>query len=219
MPTFKDRYYSAPPSTHNIAAQYIFDQGAVITGITNPISGAWRPLIPSDLAATINVSGGMTVNSNPSVAITGNPDVQISNFSVLGDKIDILSGLLAQQSRLTDIQPVSVVNSPYQVGITGILSTSGSLALVGGVSITGESTIAGGTYNFTASGITSGTLTIPAGTKSWSLAVESGSCYMNGTLLNNGTNLNGGGYDGRYLLGNSLTIGCTGGRVLAIWEI
>lgn len=194
MPTFKDRYYSAPPSTHNIAAQYIFDQSAVITGITNPISGAWRPLIPSDLAATINVSGGMTVNSNPSVAITGNPSVQISNF-------------------------------PYQFGITGninatgIMGISGDIGLVGSVGITGDVTIAGSTYNSFLSGITSGTVVIPVGSKSWSIAVESGNCYLNTTLLNNGTSLNGGGYDGRYTLGTSLSIGCTGGRALVMWEI
>ncbi len=194
MPTFKDRYYSAPPSTHNIAAQYIFDQGAVITGITNPITGCWRAAQPSDFAASINVTGGLSVNSSPSVAITGNPNVTVSNF-------------------------------PYQFGITGninatgIMGISGDIGLVGSVGITGDVTIAGSTYTSLISGITSGTVVIPIGAKSWSIAVESGSCYMNTTLLNNGTSLNGGGYDGRYTLGTSLSIGCTGGRALVMWEI
>lgn len=179
----------------------------------------WRPLTPADLASNISVTGGMTVNSAASVAITGNPEIQVSNLSVLGDKLDLVSGLLAQQSRLTDIQPVTVINQPYQIGITGILATSGSLDLIGGVSITGGVEVNGGTYSSNLTGITSGTFTIPVGTKAWSLAVESGSCLFKGTVLNNGTSLNGGGYDGRHTLVSSIYIGCTGGRVLINWDI
>lgn len=195
MPTFRDRYYSAPPATQNIAVQYIWDAYAVITGNQPPTSGAYRPLVPTDFASTINVSGsGFQVNVPSSVAVTGNPSVTISNPS-------------------------------YQVGITGNVASTGTLAAVGtftldgSVGISGKVDILGSTYTSYLSGITSGTTIIPTGSKSWSIAVESGSCYFNSTQLNVGTALNGGGYDGRYTLGTAISIGCTGGRTIVMWEL
>ena len=195
MPTFKDRYYSAPPSTHNVAAQYIFDANAVNTGCLPPLTGVWRPIVPTDFASTINVSGsGFQVNAPSSVAITGNPSVTVSN-------------------------------QIYQVGISGNVGATGSLAAVGSftlngdVGITGDVSIAGSTYKPFVSGITSGTINIPKGSISWSVAVESGSCYFNQTLLNAGTSLNGGGYDGRYTLRTAISVGCTGGRTIVMWEL
>jgi len=195
MPSFKDRYYSAPPSTHNIAAQYIFDSNAVNTGAQPPTTGNWRPIVPTDFAATINVSGsGFQVNVPSSVAITGNP-------------------------------PVTISNMPYEIGITGIINASGILGIsgdvnmVGQVGVSGKVDILGSTYTSYLSGITSGTAIIPTGSKSWSIAVESGSCFFNSTQLNVGTALNGGGYDGRYTLGTAISIGCTGGRTIVMWEL
>lgn len=195
MPTFKDRYYSAPPSTHNVAAQYIFDANAVNTGAQPPTTGNWRPIVPTDFVSTINVSGsGFQVNVPSSVAITGNPSVTVSN-------------------------------QIYQVGISGNVGATGSLAAVGSftlngdVGISGKVDILGSTYTSLVSGITNGTIIIPTGSKSWSVAVESGSCYFNQTLLNVGTTLNGGGFDGRYMLSSPISVGCTGGRTIVMWEL
>lgn len=194
MPTFKDRYYSAPPSTHNIAAQYIFDANAVNTGCLPPTTGVWRALTPTDYAASINLTGGLTVNTPPSIAITGNPDIRVSNM-------------------------------PYEIGITGIINASGILGIsgdvnmVGQVGVSGKVDILGSTYTSLVTGVTSGMAIIPTGSKSWSVAVESGSCYLNQTLLNVGTTLNGGGYDGRYTLSSTISVGCTGGRTIVMWEV
>lgn len=195
MPSFKDRYYSAPPSTHNIAAQYIFDANAVNTGALPPTTGNWRALVPTDFASTINVSGsGFQVNVPSSVAITGNPSVNISN-------------------------------QIYQIGITGdvnatgILGIAGDVNMIGQVGVSGKVDILGSTYQSFVSGITSDTIVIPTGSKSWSIAVESGSCYLNNTLLNQGTSLNGGGFDGRYMLNSAISVGCTGGRTIVMWEL
>lgn len=195
MPTFRDRYYSAPPATHNIAMQYIWDENAVITGNFPYTTGCYRALNPTDFAATINISGsGFQVNAPSSVAVTGNPSVTVSNI-------------------------------PYQIGIsgdintTGTLAANGSLSLEGSVGISGKVDVLGSTYTSNLTGVTSGLFSIPTGTKSWSIAVESGSCYFNQTLLNEGTNINGGGYDGRYTLSSSINIGCTGGRTIVMWEI
>lgn len=182
MPDFRNRYYSAPPATHNVAAQYIFDSNAVNTGCLPPLTGVWRPIVPTDFASTI------------SVAITGNPSMTVSNM-------------------------------PYEIGIsgavnaTGILGISGDVNMVGQVGISGKVDILGSTYTSYLSGITSGSTIIPTGSKSWSIAVESGSCYFNQTLLNAGTSLNGGGYDGRYTLGTAISVGCTGGRTIVMWDL
>lgn len=195
MPTFRDRYYSAPPATHNIAMQYIWDENAVITGNFPYTTGCYRALNPTDFAATINISGsGFQVNVPSSVAVTGNPSVTVSNM-------------------------------PYEIGISGVINTSGILGIsgdvnmVGQVGVSGKVDILGATYTSLVSGITSGTILIPTGSKSWSVAVESGSCYFNQTVLNEGTSLNGGGFDGRCTLSQAIIIGCTGGRTLISWDI
>lgn len=194
MPTFRDRYYSAPPSTHNVANQYVWDENAVISGNNPPLTGAWRALNVDDFGFNINVTGGLVVNTNPSVAVTGNPSMTVSNM-------------------------------PYEIGISGNVGATGSLAAVGSftlngdVGISGKVDILGATYTSLVSGITNGTIIIPTGSKSWSVAVESGSCYFNQTLLNVGTTLNGGGFDGRYMLNTPISIGCTGGRTIVMWEL
>jgi hypothetical protein len=176
MPTERNRYYSAPPSTHNVATQYIWDSNAVITGTLNPITGCFRPLEPTDLSANVEVSGGLSINVG-AVAITGNPEVRVSNA----------------------------------------INTTGSITLDGSISISGDVSIATKTYTSYISGVTSGQLTIGAGALSWSVAVESGSAYLNGLLLNEGSALNGGGY-GQYTSNTVYNIGCTGGRTLVVWE-
>lgn len=194
MPTFRDRYYSAPPSTHNVANQYVWDENAVISGNNPPLTGAWRALNVDDFGFNINVTGGLVVNTNPSVAVTGNPSMTVSNM-------------------------------PYEIGISGNVGATGSLAAVGSftlngdVGISGKVDILGATYTSLVSGITNGTIIIPTGSKSWSVAVESGSCYFNQTLLNVGTALNGGGFDGRYMLNTPISVGCTGGRTIVMWEL
>lgn len=191
MPTYRDRYYSAPPATQNIAIQYVWDSTATITGNTPPTTGCYRPFLTSDYNVTIASSGvSVTVGA---VAITGTPPVQVSNFP--------------QSYGIT-----GTVNS------TGNLGVSGALELIGSVGITGNINIANKIYTTYLSGITSGSVLIPTGTLSWSVAVESGSAYINNLLLNEGSSFNGGGY-GSYFSNSTLNIGCTGGRTLIMWEV
>jgi hypothetical protein len=76
---------------------------------------------------------------------------------------------------------------------------------------------AGWTYAPTLTGITGSQITIPAGAKEWSVAVESGSAFVNGLQLNAGTALNGGNAGGALLSG--ITVGCTGGRALIYYAV
>lgn len=93
------------------------------------------------------------------------------------------------------------------------------------VVVTNSVTTSSGTYTPTFAIITGGQTTIPAGAKSASVAVISGSAYVNGTgPLIAGTSLNLGGYDGKMLLNGPVTVGGTGvvaspANILVSWEL
>ncbi len=72
--------------------------------------------------------------------------------------------------------------------------------------------------------ITGSQLVVPASVKSWSVAVVSGSAYVNGAgPMPVGVSLNGGSYDGRFISANPLVVGATGtlaspSNVIVMWE-
>lgn len=114
---------------------YIYDANAVISGNNPPISGAWRPAIPTDFAASVSVSGlSLTVGS---VAVTGNPQVTISNpilavsgnFGAGGGGGGLVTGA-GGFFGITGTPNVNITN--------GILPVSGVLtATIGNVAVTG----------------------------------------------------------------------------------
>jgi hypothetical protein len=79
------------------------------------------------------------------------------------------------------------------------------------------STSESGSYTPSFNAVTSGQIQIPVGAKSYSIAVESGRAFVNGVLFNTLTSYNGGNHE-LYSLSNSINVGCTGGRVIVIWE-
>jgi hypothetical protein len=60
-----------------------------------------------------------------------------------------------------------------------------------------------------------GTYEIPIGAFNWSVANDAGIAYVNGELLPEGLSIEG---DDRGILGQSLTVSCTGARVLCYYN-
>lgn len=78
--------------------------------------------------------------------------------------------------------------------------------------------ITGGVYTSSMSNITGSQVIVPTGRKSVSVAVESGTAYINGMAINAGVTLNLGGYDGRFTSSVAYAIGITGGRAYVVYE-
>jgi hypothetical protein len=76
----------------------------------------------------------------------------------------------------------------------------------------------GGTFIPNFQVITNTQIQIPTGVRSYSIAIESGSAYVNGILMNSQMVINGGGYEGRWFLGQEINVGTSGGRVLVNFE-
>lgn len=55
----RNRYFSSVSNTNHVQPvyNYVWDVDAVITGATPPITGAWRPATPQDMAGTFGTSG------------------------------------------------------------------------------------------------------------------------------------------------------------------
>ena len=130
----------------------------------------------------------------------------------------------------TDIGSVSISGlSITSVAVTGgsiaisnpVLAVTGALsASINAVAVTGNPnvTIDTGSFLPSFSAITNGQMQIPVGARQYSVAVESGSAYINGMLINAQTIINGGGYDGRRTLSSAINVGCTGGRIIVTYE-
>lgn len=87
------------------------------------------------------------------------------------------------------------------------------------ISLTGvTAVITGGTYTTTQTTITSSQVIVPAGRKSVSVAVQSGTAYINGVPWNAGLVMNAGGYDGRFVSSTEFAVGITGGRAYIVYE-
>lgn len=93
----------------------------------------------------------------------------------------------------------------------------GSTSVVG---VTGVVTINSGSFGNGIAILTGSQLVLPAGLRSWSFAVQSGSAYVNGSgSFDVGFGLSMGGYDGRWITSSPVVIGCTGGKTYVTWEV
>lgn len=187
------------------ALNYIYDPNQPITGGggTTPVqTGAWRPEQPGDLQTNVNLysgnlSGFSAFLTGGYVGITGTTQVNVTN------------AVLLTNSSGTGF--VNVTNFP----------TTFNIANTGTSVITGNVTINSGIFIPVFTGIiNTGQVTIPVGVKQYRIFVESGAATVNGWTYNATTFVNGGGYDGRFLLTSSIAVGVTGQnqRVLINWE-
>lgn len=67
MPTASNRYYSAPPSVHNIAASYSWNPSATQTGGANTVTGNWT----ANVAPQFNSVSSSTPSGSASAITTG----------------------------------------------------------------------------------------------------------------------------------------------------
>lgn len=122
------------------------------------------------------------------VAITGNPNITVSN------------PILAVSGNVSNPNEIAALAS----GNSGIFQIQAALN--------------SGVYGFFATGVTGSQFQIPVGAKSYSIGIESGSAYINGTQFNSISSIGGGGYD-KFTLSAVINVGVTGGRVIATWEV
>lgn len=109
--------------------EYVFDPAQVSTD--GGTTGMWRQLQPSDLGATINVSGGLSVQLGP-LNVTGG-SIAISNQPVVigGGGFFGLTGIHAVSAIITG--SASVINAPGTlIGVSGAFSTNTPLQAVSG---------------------------------------------------------------------------------------
>lgn len=219
MPTERNRYYSAPPQIHNVAAQYGWDAAAQVTGAQGINTGAWASLqlnpqgaLKVDMGGNVSISG-VTIDQTPVVLAQSSGNAYLAAIS--------------GYTRFLQTGTISSSSSSYQVGITGTSAISGEVTseqLVNAQSSGNLSleliltNVATGFFTPSFNIVTSGQVQIPVGSKGYSIAVESGNAFVNGNLFISPISYNGGGYD-KFSLGYEINVGCTGARAIIIWEI
>lgn len=124
-----------------------------------------------------------------------------------------------------------------EISVTGNVSIGAAVSISGGyIGITGQpilealvtttnrlvsgisgSLIGDNTYSSNFLDITASQTTIPAGTLSWSIAIQSGIGSINGTLKPAGWSAAGGGHLGKRL-SNAIVVGITGGRISIVYD-
>jgi hypothetical protein len=125
----RNRYYSAPPSLHNVSTIYGWTETDVSTnGIT--LSGAWTPLsVESDgtlnvRAAGLSFSGDVSITAvaitgSPVVSLTGNQTVTVANTAPIP-----VSGVVVANVSVVDTGNRSVqVANTAPINVTGIVHT------------------------------------------------------------------------------------------------
>lgn len=204
----RDRSYSSPPAQHNIAAQYGWSPDFVQTGSANSVTGNWIPqtVDSSGFLKVVIVSGGSTTN------------VDVSGLSLSVGAVNLTGTNVVTT---TGNQPVNIVNPV--VAVSGIVQTPDTG--VRAVAVTNTVTINSGSYTPGFAIITGSQTQIPIGAKSASVAIISGSAYINGSgAFPAGLTLGFGGYDGRFPLASAINVGATGSiaspsQVIILWEV
>jgi hypothetical protein len=140
MPTQRDRYYSAPPATHNVGMGYVWSPTAVITGSANPVTGAWIP-------ASATADGALNVNI-ASVIFSGELNVE-NNVSITGQTVPVnVTGLV--NSGNYNFFNSSITGSETQIPVGAwswsVYVESGT-AFVNGVNYNTFETVMGGGYD------------------------------------------------------------------------
>jgi hypothetical protein len=74
-------------------------------------------------------------------------------------------------------------------------------------------------YTFNIQAVTASQVNIPAGAKSWSVAIESGVGYINSVPISASASFGGGGYGGGGYLTTPIAVGMTGGRAIVTYEV
>jgi hypothetical protein len=177
-------------------------------------SGILRPAYNTDFAANNNISvSGLSLTVG-AVNLTGTNPVTVTGFNtgitVATRDSAALAVLQSISGKLWNGNPAS---SP--INVSGVVQASVS---IGNVAVTG-----GGTFTPTFAILTGSQQVINAGYKSASVAVISGSAYINGSgPYLDGVALSFGGYGG-FLSATPLVVGCTGSTgapcsTYVIWE-
>jgi hypothetical protein len=186
------RFYQSPFS-NAVSFPYVWDADLILTRSDDSImgTGGYRPLEKTDLAATIS----------------GDVNIDLSSTNTL---ISSTNDLLALTNGYIQATNALIISE------TGLITTSNSLLTSANTLLSAQT----GTFSPTFNIITSSQVQIPANAKSWSVAVESGSAFINGSgPINAGTALNGGGYNGAFKLSAAINVGCTGGRAIIVYEV
>lgn len=182
------------PSTINVQKvtphlPFIYDPNAVLTNGPGSITGGWRAYTTNDI-------------QNNTVTLTGN-GISVQNVAVTG-------GFVA----VTNVPTVTIGNGV--VPVSGNVNITNAIQAVSGVSVVPYLT---GIFSPVFTGFSTGQVQIPAGVKGYSISVVSGSAFLQGTLLGQGTLINGGKYGGGFLSSYALNLGASGqGYVFASWE-
>lgn len=183
------RAYSQPFGTSNgtISFNQLYDANLVYNvNAATPGTGGWRPFFPSDFASNVSVSG-LSVSVG-AVAVTGIATVAVTSFPVTGPAAAISGSV--------------VITNSAPIAVSGALSIAPS---------TGVSTVNLNQAGFTPTFgfITSGQVSIPTGTRAYSIWIESGNASIAGIVYNLGTSIAGGGYP-NYTLSTAFGVGCSG---------
>lgn len=99
----RDRFYSAPPATHNVSMEYGWSPAATQTGGANTVTGNWMPLqLDSNGNLAVAIAGGVTISggSVPIQAISGFVNVLGGNTAPIN-----ISGVV--QSSPSPLQAIS----------------------------------------------------------------------------------------------------------------
>jgi hypothetical protein len=112
MATARNRDYSSPPDTyHSMAATYAWNPYAVITGATNPQTGAWSSVeMSQDGALRVSLTSGISVDS-----------INISGINVNTDQLETIntSGSQYLASISGDIRFLRTGSYNNPIGVTG----------------------------------------------------------------------------------------------------
>jgi len=134
----RDRFYSAPPATHNLGMGYVWSANAVITGSANPVTGAWVP-------ASANADGYLNVNLG-GIAFSG--QINVDDVAVTGGYLGITGGVVNSGNYGFNNLAItgSAATIPASAWSWSIYVESG-VASVNGVTYNTFETLAGGGYD------------------------------------------------------------------------
>lgn len=167
--------------------QYLFDGSALINFPNGGIkTGAWRPIVPADLAANISLSGvSLSVGSVAVTGVTQTSIVGIPHVVVDGGLIGLTGNLVFAQTGVTPVTIIGGATSSASVWLTGANSIStaytGSNSLAAPQPISGVVTIAGG--------INSSSSTVLTGSNSVSVIYTGSSLTANPLPVSGGINI------------------------------
>lgn len=153
-PTQPSRYYSyLPNGPHNVAGNYIWDVTALITGVGQPTTGAWRPAVPGDFSSTlfltgtgisvavddIAMTGGYITDGSMKVAVTGAPVVTITGVVQVSDSqfTTVTNSTVSGSMNTMTTGQALPLNAARNQFYAQVLGSGGPLYLVYGTSAAG----------------------------------------------------------------------------------